>query len=305
MSKNTLVFISTHLITKAVISEYNKMKRVKKCDVVLAINNTNIKVEYDKRITQKKFYGTNVDCFFFDSKVHDELQLPWFKYNSLSNNFGEIMWYNSDYPFYYVRQYFPGYKYYWRFEYDIFCNGNSYQTFFDKYSNRTEDALLLDFRKETHNGPWYWSNNIDWIYKDIDIYGSFFSILKLTGIAIDFLYHQRLKHKDLYNSINKEQTNKNNSSWIFCECFVPTELINNGFSIFGMTEKNITLNEIDLTSDRLFENPDNKLYHPVKGQFIERLNKLNNEIKLEKDKNYEFYNNIIFKIMYKIIQLFR
>ncbi len=301
----TLIFISTHLITKAVISEYNKMKKVKNCDVILAIDNTNMKAEYDKRITQKKFFGTAVECFFFDSKVHDELQLPWFKYNSLSNNFGEIMWYNSDYRFYYIRQYFPDYEYYWQFEYDIYCNGDSYQSFFDKYSNRTEDALLLEFRTEIHNGPWYWSNNIDWIYKDIDIYHSFFPIVKLTGKAIDFLYQQRLKYKALYHSINKKQTNKNDSSWIYCECFVPTELVNNAFSVYGMTENNITLNEIDLTTDRLFENPDNKLYHPIKGLFIERLNKLNNEIKLEKDKNYEFYNNLIFRILYKFIQTFR
>ena len=300
----TIIFISTHIITKAVISEYNKMKKLKNYDVILAIDNTNIKSEYDKRITKKQYFGTTVECFFFDSKVHDELQLPWFHYNSLSNNFAEIMWYNSDFRFYYFRKYFPDYEYYWQFEYDIFCNGDSYQSFFDKYSNRTEDALLLEFRTEAHNGPWAWSNNIDWIYKQTNIYGSFFPIVKLTGKAIDFLYQQRLKHKYLYNSIYKKK-NDNNFLWIFCECFVPTELINNGFTIYRMVENNITLNEIDLTTDRLFEIPDNKLYHPVKGQFIERINKLNNEIKLQKEKNYELENNIIFKIMFKIVQLFR
>ena len=40
-----LVFISTHLINGAVISEYIKMSKVKDVDCILAIDNSNLKIE--------------------------------------------------------------------------------------------------------------------------------------------------------------------------------------------------------------------------------------------------------------------
>ena len=53
-----------------------------------------------------------------------------------------------------------------------------------------------------------------------------------------------------------------------------------------MKEPQVTWDkEYDLNEDRLFERPDNLLYHPVKGQFIERERKLKNEIsRLKEDR---------------------
>ena len=174
----TLIFISTHIINNAVISEYKKMLKVENADCILAIDNTNLKIPFENRITEKEFFGTQVKCFFFDKDVHNEINLPWFTEKNHTNNFAEVMWHNSDYRFYYVKKYFPDYDYYWQFEYDIYCNGDSYQPFFDKYSDRKEDLLILNFREEKHNGEWFWSyNRTDWLYKDKKIYGGFFPIV--------------------------------------------------------------------------------------------------------------------------------
>ena len=273
-TNKVLVFLSTHVINRAVISEYRKLTNVSGCDCILAIDNTHLRIPCESPVIEKEFYNTPVRCFFFDQNIHNELNLPWFIENRETGNFSEIMWYNCDYRFYYVRKYFPEYDYYWQFEYDIFCNGDSYQTFFNTYSKRTENLLILDFREERLNGSWWWSKKVDWEYKENPVYGSLFPIVRLTGNAIDFLYRQRLQQKARYHAIQ----DKTNSNWPFSELFVPTELVLHGFTAFNMVEKQITWDkEYDLNEVRLFEHPDNLLYHPVKGQFLERERKLKKE----------------------------
>lgn len=278
----TLAFISTHIINRAVISEYIKLSRVKNCKCILAIDNTNLNIHSNSPIAEKEFFGSKVTCFFFDKSIHNELNLPWYTQDQKTDNFSKIMWYNCDYRFYYVKKCFPDFDYYWQFEYDIFCNGSSYQSFFDKYSTRKQDLLILNFRKEQVDGSWWWSKNTGWLYKHTPVYGSLFPIARLTSAAIDYLYNQRLKQKELYQNIKDTKAN----NWPYCELFVPTELVNYGFTVFSMIEPQVTWNkEYDLNEDRLFEHPDNLLYHPVKGQFIERERKLKNEIsRLKEDR---------------------
>lgn len=270
-----LTFISTHIINNAVVSEYKKMITVKGYDCILAIDNTNLKIKTKERISEQIFFGTKIKCFFFDSDLQKELQLPWFSYDKETKQFSDIMWYNSDYRFYYIKKYFPNYDYYWQFEYDIFCNGKTYQYFFDKYKKQTEDCLCLQFRKEKLNGKWFWSKSIKWIYGDSQIYAAFFPIVRLSNKAIELLYNKRLEHKKLYKNI----TNKEKNHWPFCEVFLPTEIIKSNLSVFKLNEDKITYEEeYDLNESRLFEHPDNLLYHPVKGNFIERENKLKKRI---------------------------
>ena len=289
----TLAFISTHIINRAVISEYIKLSKVKNCKCILAIDNTNLNIQSNNSITEKEFYGTKVTCFFFDKIVHNELNLPWYIQDQKTDNFSKIMWYNCDYRFYYVKKHFPDFDYYWQFEYDIFCNGTSYQTFFDKYSPQKHDLLILNFRKEPINGSWYWSNNTDWLYHHLPVYGSLFPIVRLTGNAVDYLYNQRIAQVNIYQNI--EDTKANN--WPYCELFVPTELVNHGFTAFGMKEPQITWDkEYDLNEDRLFEHPDNLLYHPVKGQFIEREKKLSAQISETKKEVSSLRNSTSYKI---------
>ena len=289
----TLAFISTHIINQAVISEYIKLSKVKNCKCILAIDNTNLNILSNSPVTEKEFYGTKVTCFIFDKTIHNELHLPWYIQDQETDNFSKIMWYNCDYRFYYVKKFLPDFDYYWQFEYDIFCNGPSYQTFFDKYSPQTQDFLILNFRKEQIDGSWWWSKNTGWLYKYSPVYGSLFPIVRLTSAAIDYLYNQRIKQKQLYQNIKDAKTN----NWPFCELFVPTELVNHGFTVFRLEEPQITWDkEYDLNENRLFEHPDNLLYHPVKGQFIEREKKLSAQISEIKKELSSLRNSTSYKI---------
>ena len=164
MQVRNLVFITTHVINKAVISEYKKMCKVKDIDCILAIDNSSVKIETDSRVKEMEFFGTKVKCFFFDEELNDELKLPDYFKNRKSKNFAETMWYNPHYRFFYVKKIFPNYDFYWQFEYDIFCNGDSYEPFFSKYEQCDEDLLICDLRPEDINGDWYWSHEFDWAH---------------------------------------------------------------------------------------------------------------------------------------------
>ena len=100
-------------------------------------------------------------------------------------------------------------------------------------------------------------------------YASFFPVVRLSSLAIDFLYKKRVEHSEIFERIKNNKLNR----WINCELFVPTELLNNNFTGENIEQPLRFSPEYDLNEERLFENQDNLIYHPVKGNFIERLNK--------------------------------
>ena len=51
----TLLVLGTHFIDENVISEYRKMKNTPNVDAVLAIDNTNPKIEFENRVENKIF----------------------------------------------------------------------------------------------------------------------------------------------------------------------------------------------------------------------------------------------------------
>ena len=84
------------------------------------------------------------------------------------------------------------------------------------------------------------------------------------------LYQKRLEHAKMFAkpSIRRKR-------WANNELFTATECVKMGFS--ASTLKNhdkMNLDEIDLNTTRLFEKPDKCLYHPVKGEFLKRLDEL-------------------------------
>lgn len=256
----TLLALTTHFIDENVISEYRKMKNTPNVDAILAINNTDCKIEFNNRVENKIFFNTSVKCFFFDSKLHDELKLPYFTFAGLEN-FGRNMWANSDYRFAYIKKFFPNYDYYWTIDYDVFCNAETYAGFLKKFKNNHSDLIIPVFRPEKKNGAWYWSHGTEWIYKDAEIYGSLFAVERISGRAIDFLYQRRLEHKKIF-----EESNDKDKHWIFCELFTPTELMNGGFSCEKLEEKDITDNKkLYFNDKRIFLEPNDHLYHPVKS----------------------------------------
>ena len=188
--------------------------------------------------------------------------LPKYAENGFTNDLSKVIWYNSDYPFYIIKKYFPDYDYYWAFEYDVFFNGKNYKPFFDKYDKRNEDLLSTLYRN-VDNEDWFWKNGISWIYTDISLYGTLFPAVRLSAKAIDWLYKKRLEYGEIFSKLEPAAATKNR--WLFCEIFTPTELKKNGFNCANIEEENVRYLPIyNLNTQRIFENPDNKLYHPVK-----------------------------------------
>ena len=290
MQNNNLILFTTHVINKAVISEYKKFLNIPGYDCILVIDNEKLKLEPEysklpqqsinyKYVVQKEFFDCNILCLLFDKSLHDKLKLPHYAKHFRNASFIWITWYNADYRFYYAKNFFPNYDYYWQFDYDVFMNGPSYKPFFDKYENNDEDLLITKYRPETKNSSWMWTKNIDWIYDDnVQLYGSFFPISRLSNRAVDFLYKKRLEHAELFSKVEASE----DTHWVICEEFVPTELKLNGYTCGNIDEANVRLKEYDLSEDRIFECPDNKLYHPVKGGFIKRIENLKKQIEKTK-----------------------
>lgn len=103
---------------------------------------------------------------------------------------------------------------------------------------------------------------------------SFKSIMWSNG-DYRFYYIRKLEHGKIFSQLNDKTDNR----WIHCEMFVPTELINNSFSHRYFEEYLYYKPEIDLNNDRVFEKQNGRLYHPIKGNYIERLNVLKQENK--------------------------
>ena len=195
----TLMILATHFIDENVISEYRKMKNTPGVDAVLAIDNTNPKIEFKSRVETKIFFDTNVKCFFFDSALHNEFQLHHFIENG-EQNFKKNMYENGDYRFYYFRKYFPDYDYYWMIDYDVFCNAENYAGFLEKFADNRAD-LLIQGLAETKKSDEGFHKNLDWLYNDEDkIYQGLFAVVRLSARAIDFLYRKRLEQTKLFKN---------------------------------------------------------------------------------------------------------
>ena len=301
MSNNTVIFFTTHKMNEAIISEFKKICKTDGYDAILCLDNSSnsFSSESDSPIQELEFYGEKYKCFLFDENIHKSMNLPNYTCKK-DQSFKSIMWSNEDYRFYYIRKYFTNYDYYWQTEYDIFCNG-SYKLFFEKYKDDAADLIIQEcaLNSEKTIEEWFWYKKTDWIYKNTKKYRNFFPIERLSARAIDFLYEKRLCHGKIFSQLNDKTDNR----WINCEMFVPTELINNGFSYRYFEEYLYYKPEIDLNNNRIFEKQDNRLYHPIKGNYIERLENLtkeNKELKQQiKELEYFKINFIGIKIKIK------
>ena len=274
----TLLVLATHFIDENVISEYRKMKNTPNVDAVLMIDNTNLKMDFQSRIEDKIFSGTTCKCFFFDSALNDEMQLPYFTFDGIQD-FSGVMYHNGDYRFYYFKKFFPNYDYYWMFDYDVFCNSETYAGFLEKFKHNHADLIINGFgRAEQKAGNYI--EGINWLYNDLEkVYKGVFAVVRLSARAIDFLYKRRLEHKETFQSLNDKDNH-----WILCEVFVPTELFNSGFICENLNEDRVRfLPQIYLNDERFFLKPDNHLYHPVKS------------VKAEISKRDKQYDDLFFR----------
>lgn len=255
-----LIFFCTHIINRAIISEYKKLKNSypEKFDVILVINNEVTKLDYNHGLHELTFFDEPVKCLLFDKALNDKLGLACM-YNRKISSFSKTMWYNGDYRYYYVRHFLPDYAYYWYIEYDVYCNGKSYKPFLLRYESRTEDLLIKDFSTPPKALNWKWKDDSDWVYDPQKLAGSFFPLSRLSARAVDYLYERRKEHIKLFESSRVPR-----KRWIFCELFVPTEIVLANFSADTIDEEFIQQGTIDLNENRIFESPDDKIYHPIK-----------------------------------------
>lgn len=272
----TLLILATHFIDENVILEYRKMKTTPNVDALLMINNTECKFEIHSRVEDKIFFNIKAKCFFFDEKLSDEMHLPYL----LEGNkkiFAKTALHNGDYKFYYVRKFFPDYDFYWMIEYDVFCNGETYSGFLGKFADNRADLLIQELKKSDKVNNHGYFQAIDWAYEESkNICTGLFAAVRLSARAIDFLYRKRLEQGNIFlsDSLNAKQ-------WIFCEVFVPTELMRGGFTCENLDEPRVRfLPPIYLNDTRIFLRPDNHLYHPVKSvrPQIEKMNALYNNL---------------------------
>ena len=269
MAKN-LIFIKSHIMNHNIIEEYQKYLNIDNYDVIFALDNTEQRFSKKTEVIQElDFYGTKVKCFLFDENVHKLFNLPNYTEDG-DESFCKIMWYNADYPFYYVKHYFPDYDFYWQVEFDVFCSGDSYKFFFDEYSS-SED-LIACYIEKLENNDWYWSKNADWCYKDVPLYKSFYPIVRLSNRAIDFLRKRKIEIGKIYS-----QSHVKNKRWLHCELFTPTELINNNFTWRSIDNQKIYFEETFDICDDSFTKKDNILYHPIKYNYLKRIKKLEEE----------------------------
>jgi hypothetical protein len=256
--------MKTHFIDESVLSEYQKLeKSIPEGDgcVLFIDNHTNfIHVGNKIYLQEITFSGVTCKCFLYNSDIHDKSGLPLYSGKVEEfNNFSKAMWYNADYPFYIIQKYFPDFDYYWQIEYDVFCNGKTYKKFFNRNKKNKADLLCSQFRA-LENTVWGWKEKSDWVYKDAPTFGVFFPVVRLSKKAIEFLYNRRLEHSEIFKTVDKE-----NNRWIFCELFVPTELQNNGFTCSNLDEPHLRfIPNWNFNKQRVFEHPDDMLYHPVK-----------------------------------------
>mgnify|MGYP007101839765 CR=1 FL=1 len=301
-TNKTLIFFSTHIINELIISEYKKLLNAGNYDVIFAIDNSEQKfsADLDNPVQKLEFFGNEYKCFLFNENIHKSLNLPYFTEKKINGSFKSNMWYNGDYRFYYVRKYFPDFDYYWQVEYDIYCHGDSYKYFLDKYKDNPSDLIIQnkDRREIPETENWYWVDKTDWIYKNAKLYRSFYPLCRLSSRAVDFLYKRRLEHSEIYSQLE----DKNSNRWIMCELFTATELLNNGYSCEYFDEYFYYKPEFDLNTIKIYLEPDNRLYHPVKGSLSDNLRQLKQENKeLKKQvRQLSHYTISIFGIKIKL-----
>lgn len=254
----SLVFIKAHYISDVLAEEYYKIKR-SGVDCFVLFDNKDGKYPMPKNyeLTTIEPLGDDIPVLLTDFELYEKLELPGYYDERDCLNFPKFLWYNSDYPIYIVLKLFPDYDFYWQTEYDVYCNGDSYEQFFNKYKDDSTDFLAVRMSKS--NADWWAIDKTDWVWNKGIIRGAcILPLVRVSKRAAEFLYTRRIEHGKLYEQLKENE----NVRWVYCEAFVSTELGNHKTYTTGeILGQNINdIGCIDLTNLQ----KDNLLYHPVK-----------------------------------------
>lgn len=277
-NSKTLVLFCTYKITAGIMSEFKKMQN---CGVqcVLGINNTYQAVDDDQSgaVQEKTLFGVRAKRLLLYQKELEDLGLL------VEKNIGRSLWHSTDYWVYVARKYFD-FDYIWTIDYDCFLNAKDYSEFFALYKKEKADLIVSHFRKESRDSKWCWTANTGWAYDEsVQWCASLFSLARYSKDLATLLYEKRLEYKKKFLAY------KGKKQWLMCEFFTTTEAYKNGFSIKNFTEDGhqIRIAQFDLNAERIFTEPDGKIYHCVKENlqdFKSRANAFSKELEnLNKD----------------------
>ena len=267
----TLAFMQTHIINDGVISELKKLKATENqhLEVAVFLDNSKsaLKDDTKKPVQEVILGGLKFKVLFCYEETLKAFNLPFnadFEHNV---SIDKSLWHNGDYSFYLMRHYFADFDFYWHFDYDVFYNDKDYISFFECYKDDNTDLIVSNFHKLPLDSDWCWIKGTQWLYKNDEMYACFYPAPRMSARLVDALYQKRLEHAKMIikPSIQRKR-------WANNELFTATECIKMGFSASALKNHDkMNLDEIDLNTTRLFEKPDKCLYHPVKGEFLKRL----------------------------------
>ena len=283
----TLAFMQTHIINDGVISELKKLKGAQNENLEVAVfldNSKNaLKDDSKEPVQEVVLGGLKFKVLFCYEETLKAFKLPFYARFEQNVSIDKSLWHNGDYSFYLMRHYFADFDFYWHFDYDVFYNDKDYTSFFECYKDDTTDLIVSGFSKLPPDSDWVWIKGTQWLYKKDEIYGCFYPAPRMSARLVDALYQKRLEHAKMFIKPSTQR-----KRWANNELFTATECYKMGFSASALKshDKMRYEPEIDLNTTRLFEKPDKCLYHPVKGDFLKRL-------EIAERKQLEHFNGFV------------
>lgn len=154
-----------------------------------------------------------IDCAPFEKVSHTadstQIKLPLYPEE-------KHLWYNGDYPLYYIRKQLPDFHYYIMAENDVSVNTNM-DNMIEQMHTRNIDLLAQDIRPMTdRDGELGFEQG-----KFADLWRAMIMFMAVSGKAIDAMYELRLQHAKIWMTPDKEGL-PTNRRWSWCERFIPS-----------------------------------------------------------------------------------
>ncbi len=140
--------------------------------------------------------------------------------------FGNLLWYNGDYPLYYFAKECPGYQYYLQVEYDAVLN-----TDIDELMRRVA-ADGVHFVATSNLGQaseWVWLSSCLDYYRPEEVRNKLICISIFSGEALAVLARRRVAQSDLYDA-------DADMAWPMCEGFLPSEMERTGLPCADLSQ---------------------------------------------------------------------
>lgn len=263
----TVALLRTHRLTPGILSEFAKLATCPDVDAFVLADGDKLfpAAEDEPRLISHPAGGRELPVFPVAQRHFEAMGLPCLSHEERPTRPG-VKWCNGDYPLYVFHRFFPKYDFYWMLDYDVFFNGRDYTPFFSHYAGWPQDFLAGSFSPVS--GAWMWAKGTDWAYTPEEKRCAFFPAVRFSARVLPVLRERRRELGRLH-----AEAAGPGRRWLGVELFVPTEMDRLGFSHATLDNLGVFhCNEsLDLGEDRVFERPDNLLYHPVKGDFTTRL----------------------------------